>query len=96
MLNKIVLTTLGLLISTPLSAQVVIKNKDRTFVDDIQHQSKAVQTLVRNQAQGMLTLVKNSPENKQHALNDSITQAMIDAYKTKPTNQSTTISRSRP
>ncbi len=84
MLNKITLITLGLLVSTPLFGQVVIKSKDKTFVDDIQHQTKAVQTLVKNQAQGMLTLVKNSPENKHHALNDSITQAMIDAYKTNP------------
>lgn len=84
MLNRYAPSILCLLLSTPLSANVVMKDKSRTFVDDIQRQTTSVQNLVKSQAQGMLTLVGNSPENKNHGLNDSVTQAMIDAYKTNP------------
>lgn len=84
MLNRYAHLIFGLLISTPISAKVTITNKDRTFVEGIQRQTKNVQTLVRNQAQGMLTLVRNSPENKNRGLDDSISQAMVDAYKTNP------------
>ncbi len=84
MLNRFTLSILGLLLSTPINAKVTMIEKNRTFIDDIQRQTTTVQHLVRNQAQGMLTLVQNSPENKNRGLDDSISQAMIDAYKTNP------------
>ena len=84
MLSHSTRLVLGLLISTPLCAQVIIKDKSRTFVEDLQNQTTSIPRLGRTKSQGMLTLVQNSPENKKHRSEDSITQAMIDAYKTNP------------